>query len=298
LRDFSGIRINASDRRVERVSGLNVTLWKAGRVAVLRMDGLALGVVGPEANVLNGVAAGGLLVYAERFHGLAVSPGGIAVERALRGAAVAGLGLGTGADMAGIAIGGLVVGGGGSMAGLIAGGLGAGAGDDMRGIAVGGLGVGAGRDVWGLAVGGLGVGSGESASGILIGGLGAGAGEDVTGIAIGGIGVGAGKRVAGIAIGGVGVGAGEAIDGLAIAGIGAGAPRMRGVILAGTYVRAASVTGCAAGGWVRADESLAGLSIAVLNTTPALHGVQIGLLNHAGNNPRGFKWLPGLNLHL
>ncbi len=39
-----------------------------------------------------------------------------------------------------------------------------------------------------------------------------------------------------------------------------------------------------------------GLSIGLLNRAEELHGVQIGLLNHAGNNSR-YPWLPIINAH-
>jgi len=45
-------------------------------------------------------------------------------------------------------------------------------------------------------------------------------------------------------------------------------------------------------------EKQQGLTIGLLNTTPELHGVQLGLLNHAGNNPPLLRWLPVVNLHL
>jgi hypothetical protein len=41
-----------------------------------------------------------------------------------------------------------------------------------------------------------------------------------------------------------------------------------------------------------------GLAIGILNYTPNLHGVQIGLVNWAGNNPSGLKLLPIVNAHL
>ena len=37
--------------------------------------------------------------------------------------------------------------------------------------------------------------------------------------------------------------------------------------------------------------------IGVFNRADNLHGVQIGVLNYAGNNPSGLKWLPGINVH-
>jgi hypothetical protein len=41
-----------------------------------------------------------------------------------------------------------------------------------------------------------------------------------------------------------------------------------------------------------------GISVGLLNYTRSLHGVQIGVLNHAANNPPWARWLPVLNVHL
>lgn len=41
-----------------------------------------------------------------------------------------------------------------------------------------------------------------------------------------------------------------------------------------------------------------GLAISVINKTDELKGVQIGLLNYVGNNPKLFRCLPFLNFHL
>ena len=40
-----------------------------------------------------------------------------------------------------------------------------------------------------------------------------------------------------------------------------------------------------------------GLCIGIFNSADHLEGVQIGILNRAGNNPRGLQWLPGINAH-
>jgi len=34
------------------------------------------------------------------------------------------------------------------------------------------------------------------------------------------------------------------------------------------------------------------------NRTEELHGLQVGLLNYAGNNPKGLRMLPFVNMHL
>lgn len=41
-----------------------------------------------------------------------------------------------------------------------------------------------------------------------------------------------------------------------------------------------------------------GLSIGAVNKTESLHGLQLGLLNYAGNNPKLLRWLPLINFHL
>jgi hypothetical protein len=43
---------------------------------------------------------------------------------------------------------------------------------------------------------------------------------------------------------------------------------------------------------------MTGLSIAVFNYAEELNGVQIGVLNIAGNNESGFQILPILNAHI
>jgi hypothetical protein len=40
-----------------------------------------------------------------------------------------------------------------------------------------------------------------------------------------------------------------------------------------------------------------GITIGLFNRAEELHGIQIGLLNYAGNNSGIFRWLPILNAH-
>jgi hypothetical protein len=41
-----------------------------------------------------------------------------------------------------------------------------------------------------------------------------------------------------------------------------------------------------------------GLTIGLFNYAESLDGVQVGLLNYAGNNRAGLRWLPIANAHL
>ncbi|MFO7261959.1 MAG: hypothetical protein DIU52_012455, partial [bacterium] len=77
---WTGLRINWSDAGVREVNGINLTLWKPapGGNPGFVMNGLALGVVGPAAGELNGMAVG---------------LGGVIAENRLNGVGIGGLGL-------------------------------------------------------------------------------------------------------------------------------------------------------------------------------------------------------------
>jgi hypothetical protein len=296
---IDGLRLNFRDVAPFTVHGINLTLWSPADGGGGDVYGLALGLPATGARLLRGVGIG---VF------------GLAIERDLIGVGIGPLGLGSGGGLHGIMIGGLGMGSGGDIDGLAIGGLGAGCGGNITGIVMGGLGAGAGGNVTGLALGGLGVGAGHNVRGIVIGGLGAGAGGDVEGIALGLGGVGAGGHMRGLAVAGLGIGAGDGIDGLAIAGLGVGTTRMRGAMLA-LAAGGRDVTGLVlAPGYFQIGEggSLTGVSVSainrilgeqhgvvigIVNYTPSLHGVQVGVINIALNNPTGLKVLPVLNAH-
>ena len=296
----TGLRLNFRDRSLERVNGMNVTIWSPygeGGTGVVR--GVALGVPVTGAADIDGVGVGIL---------------GVGARDRIRGIGVGLAGVGSGGDLKGIMLGGLGIGSGRDITGIAVGGLGLGSGRDIKGIMVGGLGAGASGDVTGLMVGGIGIGAGGSARGILVGGVGVGASKDVEGIAIGGVGVGVGGNLTGLAIGLVGVGSGGTVRGVAIGGVGAGAQELRGIELAGVGAGARDVRGAlVALGWNRIDRGTLrgltvssfnqvkgvqrGLAIGIVNYAEELHGVQIGLINIARNNSSGTRVLPLLNVH-
>src|SRR5207237_116869 len=70
-RTAKGIRINLVDHQVERVTGLNLTLWKPKASPDLVVTGIAAGLVGPRAKRIDGVALGGIGVMAsEQLNGI------------------------------------------------------------------------------------------------------------------------------------------------------------------------------------------------------------------------------------
>jgi hypothetical protein len=198
--------------------------------------------------------------------------------------------------------------------GLSIGIVGAGAKNDIKGINLGLLASGTGNDAVGLNFGALGTGAGNNMTGINVGGLGAGAGGDLKGINIGGLGIGAGGDVTGINLACLGVGAGEHLRGISIAGLGVGAPeitglqvtlacggnQVRGITIAPAYFRIEAEEGaCMKGLSVSAFNHIMGdqfgVAIGIFNYAYAVHGFQLGVLNHVRNNPRGLRWLPVFN---
>jgi len=316
----NGIRLNYRDDGLERVNGLNMTLWgpynDEERTPSGTVNGLAIGLPVTGAADVNGIAIGVL---------------GIEAHSSLRGVVVGGLGTGAGESMAGVAIGGLGMGAGAQFTGIGVGGLGIGSGENLRGLAAGGLGVGAGENVSGITAGGLGVGAGEHLTGVALGGLGVGAGESIRGLVAGGLGVGAGENLTGVGAALVGLGAGEDITGVAVSGVALGAGgRMRGVFAAGVGMASPSMTGLMAGAAIGSERytgialspayfritdpgqlrgasvsafnhikgTQRGLTIGIFNYARVLRGVQLGVLNYAGNNPLWLRLLPGLNVNL
>ena len=301
-----GIRLNFRDRNLDRVEGINATIWAPYDDA--------------RGGVIKGIALGLPLTGAQRISGAGIGIFGVGAEEEFTGLGLGGFGVGAGGDVKGILVGGFGVGAGGDITGLTIGGFGAGSGGNVRGITIGGFGAGAGGNVTGFQFGGFGVGAGGDVKGITIGGFGAGAGGDVTGLTIGGFGAGAGGDITGITIGGFGAGAGGAIRGLAIGGFGAGAPYIRGIVLGGIgagghdvkggilapfYFKIESeddgrgemgrVSGVTVSAFNHIKGEQFGLSLGLINFAWELNGVQIGLINIADRNKSGIRVLPLVN---
>lgn len=293
-----GLRLNFRDRELRRVNGINITIWSPPEEVRSDVRGLALGLP---------------LTGGETLRGLGIGAFGVAAERDADGVFLGGLGAGAGERLRGVAIGGLGAGTGDDVIGVLIGGLGAGTGENVRGVLIGGLGAGAGEDVQGIQVGGLGVGAGGNLSGISAAGLATGAGGDVAGIQVAGLAVGAGERMRGIQVAGLAVGAGEALSGVSLAGLAVGAPEARGLLIGGIASGGVEVSGlafslahfriteegilkgAAVSAFNRIEGTQRGLTVGLFNMASELEGIQIGLLNYAGNKRKGLRWLPFVN---
>jgi hypothetical protein len=67
--------------------------------------------------------------------------------------------------------------------------------------------------------------------------------------------------------------------------------------VAGAYLRVEDGTlhGVATSAYNDVRGTQRGLTIGLLNRAYELHGLQIGILNYAGNRPAALRWLPVVN---
>ncbi len=153
---------------------------------------------------------------------------------------------------------------------------------NLNGISVGGVGIWSEGNINGISVSGLftqtNVISGISISGLIVGGTGG-----IKGLALSGIAVSSDiSDIYGVA----------GTLGLLYCG-----RNYKGIGIAGIFLRSDTFYGLAIAS-IANTKRMSGLSIALYNRTTELHGLQFGLLNYAGNNPKGFRILPFINMHL
>jgi hypothetical protein len=87
----NGLRINVQDAELERVNGVNLTLWKPGD---------------PLSGTVNGLQAG-LVPGSRSVNGIALGVGGVVAERRARWVTVGGLGAVSNGEFSGLVVGGL-----------------------------------------------------------------------------------------------------------------------------------------------------------------------------------------------
>jgi hypothetical protein len=278
-RCHAGLRINTVDEGVRRVDGVNLTLWRPRKSPDFQMNGLAVGLVGPMAGEINGIALGGLAVIAESD---------------LRGASAGGLAVIAEGRMQGIHAGGLAVIAEGGIDGIAVGGLASINEGSVRGVSIGGLASISDGDVTGVSIGGLATISDGSLTGLNVGGLATISDGPVRGVNVGGLAVIADGPAEGINVGGLAVITDQTARWLSVAGLAVIAEEVEGVSAAG-YVRTSALNGLsvAAHNDVRGRQN--GVAIGIYNYARELKGVQLGLLNYVRSNPKGLRLLPIFN---
>ena len=295
---FTGLRLNWRDYRLDRIHGINITLWRPGDHVGGEITGVATGLFGPGAGRLRGLAVGPLAVIAEDgltgigVSGLAVVTGGRSRGIALAGLAtvaggsttgisIGGLALVAGGDTRGLNVGGLAVVGGGHVTGLNVGGLAIVAGGWLHGLNLGGLAAVSGQGMRGLNIGGLATVSGEELVGINVSGLAAVSGQDMRGLNVSGLATVSGQDMRGINVGGLAVVSGQDLRWLSVGGLAVvGGGRIDGVSLSAGAVETGWLRGLAVGGYrVKAREAEGFVASAVYTRTRYLTGVAVAPYN-------------------
>ncbi len=283
-KNWTGLRINRSDREVERINGVNITLLRAQpyQKSQATVTGLSVGLIGPEADVLRGVQIGGITIAKSELSGISL---GI---------------LGAGGDrVTGITIGGIFGFAEKSGRGIIIGGVGAG-GNNITGITLGGF-LSGGDNITGIIFGGCFADAGDNMTGITFGGLNAKA-KGIRGVVAGGLGAGLGaeaKDVRGVMAGGL-LAHGNDVRGVMAGGLAAGGKDVRGAILTpgcAMISEGGSLIGFTMGSFNYIRGSQTGLALGIVNYAYSLNGIQIGLINHVSDNPKYFRTLPFVNAH-
>jgi hypothetical protein len=103
--------------------------------------------------------------------------------------------------------------------------------------------------------------------------------------------------LSGLGVGGVAVVSQGPLRGAALTLYRVESPRISGLTVAG-YLKARVFTGLGVGVYNRVRTQQTGLTIGIVNYARRLHGVQVGVINIAGNNRGLAKVLPIMNAHL
>ena len=266
-KNFNGLRINFSDREVEKINGVNVTFWRAKNNMEAVVNGVSLGLLRPEAAYLNGIQIGGL---------------GVGAAKGIKGISAGIIGARSGDSISGITLGG----------------LGSYSIKNITGITIGGLGAIAIGNINGITISGLGTIATENITGITISGIGTAAGGNITGLTLALLGAGANGNITGVTFGGLGVGRASKIKGITIGGFETSAHDIIGVALSLANVRVydnGSLTGFSASAFNLIKGRQTGVSLGIFNYAYKLNGIQVGLLNYVRENPKYLRILPVIN---
>lgn len=121
--------------------------------------------------------------------------------------------------------------------------------------------------------------------------------EEVNGINLAGLAVVGVEGIRGLTLAGLATVSEKTIEGFTFGGYKIEAEEVRWASVAGWRVEAEEIRGLSIAVWNDAKRLQTGLSIGLYNSTDELHGIQLGLLNRAGNHRSPFRFLPLLNAH-
>lgn len=142
----------------------------------------------------------------------------------------------------------------------------------------------------------IGLGASQSLSGLSVSGFFLGS-DKINGVSLSGLYT-EGKIINGLACSGLFLSSNRNINGLAICPVAIWSEKdFSGVALTIGYLNTANLKGLSVAGYANTLKTN-GVSIALFNRTKELQGIQLGVMNYAGNNPKGLRILPLVNLHL
>lgn len=270
---FTGLRFNLADEEVKVVRGINATLFnwpdhydQPYAVTAERMDGLALGLMGPRAGEINGLALGCWLINAGTMRGIHIAPIHVIGE-----------------SLTGFSF---------SFVHTL---------DSMNGVTVS-LVPNINEEINGVVIGLLYL-KAKLANGLVVQGLFGGEVEEVNGVSLewGSLAFLATGLLTGLGGGPLGTATAPSSPSLSSSAMPSFAPvgskKINGVMIGG-YNLAREQNGVLLALLGNRTDKGTGLQIgALFNNSVTFHGVQIGLINHIGNNPFLFRWMPILNFH-
>jgi len=292
----TGIRLSHMDSDVERVNGLNLTLFadpRENRNQYARHRGLTLGLMAVTAREINGIAvAGGAVWVEERTSWLNLAGGLVRSKGTIDGITVGWFGVWADDNVKGVT----------GSAGVIY------TMGELRGVNVGLAGCCSEGRMVGVNIGSV-VGSQVEVEGLSIATLGLFGTQKISGLNISGWLMGSGGRISGLSIAGAGLRADELAKGVMITGMFLTATEAKGVIRS-TFVSGDRIVGLNFGHIALISQEFKGLTVGLLNyskhvqkglaiglvnITDELDGVQIGLVNIAHYNPDKRRVLPLIN---
>ena len=294
---FNGIRINFKDCGVGQINGLNVTFWQSRKTDNAEVNGISLGLA-PSAARLNGLNLGiAALVSTRHSYGVNIGLLASVSEGDQTGFNLGGLAVVTEGDMSFINIGGLAVVSQGNSSGLNFGGLATVSEGNKRGINIGGLANVAEGNMYGLNLSGLANVSEMNVYGINFAGLAQVAGADLYGLTIAGLAIVAESNMKGIGVSLGKIAGGYSISGLHFTGYKIETKDLAGISGSIAWIETDYMKGVGISVFNQIRKQQQGITIGLVNFTEVLHGLQIGLINIAENNPAPFKILPVINAH-
>ena len=276
---INGLRFNIVDEGLKQVNGLNFTIWRPKGNWDAVINGVAIGLVAPEAGRITGISFGSIAVIG---------------HTSLTGLSIGGVGTVSNGEIRGISFAGLGLVGNEALTGLNIAGVGAVSGGEIRGVSLAGIGLVGEEGLTGLNIGGIGIVSLGEVKGLTFGGLGI-LGQKVRGITASVAEIRAIEEIQGLAIAGYRIRARD-VAGVTLSGLRVDVESTKGIMM-GCYVKASSFTGLSVGAFNRIVQRQTGIAIGLVNCAKYLNGIQIGLLNYARNNPRVMRILPLVNLH-